>query len=292
MEPQRSRSYLTRTQRRVGFANRLVRTAWKLYKRGNPPLLYTPYKTQAIKYKRFPLAERMKRRGRGGARNGKRRRRGRLSGRRLVRYQPSIREKKFHDTSFASAAMGTTWGNLEDATQDCLNGIAQQFTESAHQGRNYFIHSITIHGWVTVSNIESATAPLDDLAAKIALYQDTATLKLQKDPSADIFDTGSTNNVLAFRKLQNVGQFKVLARRSFLLTRDNQSNEGAVNLFASGLRIKPWTIYKRFNPPMIVRTSGTDNTITSIEGNSLHLCGCASTTAVKIQYECRIRFTD
>ncbi len=201
-------------------------------------------------------------------------------------------EKKFVDTTRASAAFTTAWAILAPSggITNCLTCPGIGTGEEQRDGRTYTIHSIHVKGNVIMPAIESQAAPLDDLSYRIVLVWDTQT-NGGAITGTSVMDAGSTTDVNSFRNLQNSKRFIVLwdsGHRVF--RRTSQTNEGAVNLFACGQNINTFMINKSFKMGIKVRCIGTTADVASVSDNSFSLIGLAGSTALNITYESRCRF--
>ena len=203
-------------------------------------------------------------------------------------------ERKFVDADLSGIAFtSNTWSgaNLDPATNNQLNPVAQGDGESERDGRNYNMLSIHIKGYVHVDASEASVATFPDTLFRIALVLDTQTNGAQLDPT-NVF-TG-TNAIVAFRNLQYIKRFKVL--KDIMLCKDaTQTNEGGTNSFAHGIWRIPFEIHHEFKTPVQVNTTGTAATVSVVTDNSLHLIGTALqdgviTANTKIYYNSRLRF--
>ena len=200
-------------------------------------------------------------------------------------------ELKFADIETTADAFATTWSTMEDATFDSVSGVAQGNGESQRIGRKYAIHSIHIKCVVEQNGLESQTNPINDQTGRICLVWDKQTNGAQLT-ATDVMDGGQTDDMLAFRNLQHTARFQVLWDRTWKLNMNNQTNEGAANLFANGSVSTPIMKYnKYFNPPIKVICDGTTATIASISDNSLHIIGVATGTNPLLNMQIRIRYT-
>ncbi len=201
-------------------------------------------------------------------------------------------ENKFVDYNVATDTFVTGWsgGELDPGTVDTLTGVSQGTGESQRDGRVYHIKSIHIKGWVELSSTESVTSPLNEPLIRLILVWDTQTNAVQLNAEDVMLVIGASEDVNSFRNLQYSHRFIVLKDKLFKLNTSNQTNEGAINLFASGTVRAPIRWNKTFKKPIKVRCKGTTANVTDITDNSFHLIG-TSTTATKITYQSRMRFT-
>ncbi len=198
-------------------------------------------------------------------------------------------ENKFIDVELDATAFATTWSTMEPATEDALSAVAQGDGESNRDGRIYHINGIFIQGHFAMPASESNNAPVSDQECRIALVLDTQTNAAQLT-ATDVMDGGQTKDYHAFRNLQFTKRFRVLKDKKVVLNVEN-TNEGAINLFANKLVVKNFKINHTFKPPLRVICKGTTAVIASITDNSLHLIGVGSSTTSQLNYQCRLRFT-
>ncbi len=199
-------------------------------------------------------------------------------------------ENKFIDGEITATNFATTWGTLEDATTDALPIPAIGNTESTRIGRVYHINSIHLKGQLTMIASESTTAPLNDVHARVCVVWDTQTNGAQMT-ATDAMDGGQTLDVLSFRNLQFSKRFKILMDKTFIIRRNGQTNEGAINLFAAGSHISKWSFNKMFSVPVKVICSGTTGVVGSVTDHSFHVIGVATATNVLLEFQARTRFS-
>ncbi len=201
-------------------------------------------------------------------------------------------EVKFVDVESINDAFATTWATMEDATNDCVSGVAIGDTESSRDGRKYFIKSVHIRAVVHVVAAEANVNPRTDLRGRICLVWDTQTNGAQLT-ATDVMDGGQTDDTLAFRNLQHSKRFKVIWDKSWKLINFGQMAQGAINLFAiPATNTVIMQFHKVFPKPIPVVCTGTDATVTSISDNSLHIIGVANDTSALLNMQIRIRFLD
>lgn len=199
-------------------------------------------------------------------------------------------ETKFADTDFPAAALATSWAPAEDGTVLSLAGIAIGDTESTRDGRAAFIKSLHIHGSLSLDVKEAQTAPVDQVRARIVVVWDKQTNAAQLSANTVYLDNG-TAKVDNFRNLQHSTRYAILMDKTITL-KPSPINEGAVNAFASPKTIVNFTWNKTFPGAGIkVLHKLTTNVIAGITDNSFHMIAVADSTAAKLQYQVRCRFT-
>ncbi len=200
-------------------------------------------------------------------------------------------ELKFIDRELDGDNMAVAWTNHDPATVDCLSAVATGDGESDRDGRVYYIHSVHVNGRCGFSTQESVGAPISDPIYRILLVLDKQTNGAQLTPG-EVMETGFTEDVHAFRNMGFTQRFWVLKDVMFSMSMNNQTNEGSVNLFANGGRVRLWNMDHVFKIPLKVYCSNTTAVIASIENFSLHIVGFCTTTNTTITYISRVRFTE
>lgn len=201
-------------------------------------------------------------------------------------------ELKFLDTELTNTALATTWATYNPTGTGCTDSIsvpAVGTSESERIGRRYCIKSILIRGYLTVGEIESSASPVADQNARVIVYWDTQTNSAEAT-ATDIMDGGLTTDTLSWRNLQNSRRFIVLFDKLVTFRMDNQSNEGAINLFATGKRVIPFKFFKKFKEGIEVSCDNTTANVSSVSDSNIGVAGVASSTLVGIEYTSRIRF--
>ncbi len=202
-------------------------------------------------------------------------------------------ELKFVDFTVTNDAFTNVWtgGEMEDATALSISAIAQGDSPSSRDGRTATLISWKLNGFINIAAVESITTPLPDQIARICVVLDTQTNGAQLN-AEDVMDTiAATFDVNSMETLSRSKRFVILEDILLELHR-SQTNEGAINLFASGIHRTPFKIGGFFNPPIRVNHSGTAAAIASIVDNSIHVIGTATNAAVLLNYRSRVRFID
>ncbi len=200
-------------------------------------------------------------------------------------------ETKFVDSEVTPSSITTSWIVLNPTTKDCLTAVAQGTTESEHLGRTMYITSIHIKGLFIRSVLESSTIPVGAYQCRFVIVLDHDTKGAEVTPS-DVMDIGQSNDILAFRNLQHTSRLMVLKDKQFVIN-PTASNEGAVNLFATGEVRRVFKFNYTFKQPIRVLFSGTTAVVGSIVDNSIHfLVVCSENGAGTCEYQCRVRFKD
>ncbi len=200
-------------------------------------------------------------------------------------------EKKFVDSEVTASAITTSWIVLNPTTRDCLTAVAQGTTESEHLGRTCYITSLHLKGIFIRSTLESSTVPVGAYQCRFVIVLDTDTKGAEVTPS-DVMDTGQVNDILAFRNLQHTSRLRVLKDKQFVIN-PSATNEGSINLFATGEMRRTFKFNYTFKTPLRVLFSGTTAVVGSIVDNSIHFLVIASENgAGTCEYQCRMRFKD
>lgn len=199
-------------------------------------------------------------------------------------------ELKFHDaTKAATNIVGAiAGGELDPATADCINGIAQGDGESQRDGRKYLMKSVQVNGVITRAVDEDLANVPGHMAGWVALVLDTQTNLAQLN-AEDVY-TGNENEV-PFRNLQFSSRFKVLAYKVITFDAPQVGTDGT-NTMSSGGQVRHFHWNVPLDIPVI--TTGTGATVSSISDNSLHVIGSASLSTapnqVALTYNSRVRF--
>lgn len=201
-------------------------------------------------------------------------------------------EYKFLDSELTPTTLSTTtWGAHNPTAGGSVNTIscpAIGDTESSRDGKNYAITSVHVKGIFHFILSEAVANPIPEVQARVLIYWDKQT-NATEATATDIMDGGGTNDVLAFRNLQQSTRFQVLFDKVITLRPHNLSE--ALNSFSTGLRRFPWTFNKRFKTPIRVNCVGTTANVSSVSDNNLGIIACADTANwVQIEYQARVRF--
>lgn len=186
------------------------------------------------------------------------------------------------ETSFVASNAG---GELDPATNNCLNAVAQGTTQNQRDGQSYHIKSVNVRGSIYRKSTADATAAWNYTTGWIALVLDTQSNGAQLN-SEDVYTSVGLPSQ-SFRNLQYAPRFRVLKYFEFNFDSPNMSFDGT-NIERGG-QVVPFNFYvKNLNIP--VRCTDTGATVADIQDNSLHIIGAASDTSPYISYESRVRF--
>ncbi len=203
-------------------------------------------------------------------------------------------ENKFVDTTVTDDPFTTIWagGEMEDGTMLGLGIPSQGTGESQRDGRVYTLKSLHIKGYLEQPPVESNATPQGDQLARLALVWDTQTNGAQMNAEDCMLTVGAPDDVNSFRNLQFSHRFIVLKDKTFRVNVANSGmNEGAANLFASGLTRIPFKMNKTFKKGIKIRCKGTGGIIADVTDNSFHLIGTSTSAAITLTYEVRARFS-
>lgn len=200
-------------------------------------------------------------------------------------------EKKFIDAHKTETALAATWTSVQPSSgvTDCISCPAQGDGESNRDGRVYYIHSIYVHGKVIKPAQESAAAPTGTQRVRVAMVLDKQT-NAAGVTATNVMDNTASDQIMAFRNLQLVSRFQVLKQKTMYINPEIV-NEGAVNLFANGVREIPFNFSYKFKTPLKVVCVGTTADVASVTDNSISIIAVANSTSDTIQYDTRCRFT-
>ncbi len=201
-------------------------------------------------------------------------------------------EKKFVDSLSTSTAFTTAWAILAPTAgiTNCISAPGIGTSESERDGRVFTLMSVHVRMTITGDTLESQAAPIVPLNYRVCLVWDTQTNGAAVTGTS-VMDAGATNDLDAFRNLQNSKRFIILGDTGHMTLQRPNTNEGAINLFATAPDIVHVSFNKSFKMGIKVRAIGTTADVASISDNSFSLIGIASSTACSYTFETRCRFT-
>lgn len=185
-------------------------------------------------------------------------------------------ELKFLDTaiSLANIAVGT------GALSGSLVVIPQADTESGRDGRQVIVKKLSIKGHVITD-----AAVLGQERVRILLIQDKQT----NGALGTIENILETNDINAFRNLENIHRFVVLKDMQVRMP-PKQINTAATT---SMIQCVPFSINTNLNIPIDYDSSATTGAIATQRSNGLFLIALTfNTNQSDITATCRIRFQD
>ncbi len=202
-------------------------------------------------------------------------------------------ENKFVDYERTAIAVSDTIAGAEvdPATTNCLNAVAQGDGESQRDGRRYKMNSLHIRGEFQ-QDLSAAATVKPGQVYRLAIVIDKQTNGAQMN-AEDCFKAtagGSGFDIYNFRNLQFSGRFLVLYDKMMTINPTAAAGDGAVNDTPAFKR----TFNLNFKIPeavSIVDTNGTTALVSVITDNSIHVLAWTSSNATaKIRYESRVRF--
>jgi len=204
-------------------------------------------------------------------------------------------EKKFFDTFKATTVIHNptdcTGCELDPATDNCLNGVAQGDGESNRDGKNYVIKSLHFNGRVVTNSQPNKTLGWIPPSVFIAIVLDTQTNGAQLN-SEDVYTNpagSSANNSCLQRQLQYSSRFRVLKTWKIDFNDPSMAYDGT-NMEACGQSRSIEAHLDNLN--IKVGCSATTGTVAAITDNSLHVVGFSTngTETCNLTYTSRIRF--
>lgn len=201
-------------------------------------------------------------------------------------------ERKFLDSSKTlttlPAPADCSGAELDPATTNQLNAVAQGDGESNRDGKNYVIKSIHFRGVIREPAQTNQVATDVISTYFVAIVQDTQTNAAQLN-SEDVFTNPGASSSFAtspLRNLQYSKRFKVLKWWRGSLPVPSVTYDGT-NVEQTGTE----KLLQCDIPCNIrVNTKGTSANVTDIVDNSLHVIGFSSQATAQLGYNCRIRF--
>ena len=213
-------------------------------------------------------------------------------------------EMKYFDTERTATSVSNagTWNTsmLDPATVNTLFAPAVGSAINQRIGREVKVHKIKIRGAVQVTAQSGESTADAATQLRLILVQDTQTnaaqmtgnLLMTNAPSA-----ASIGSVNSFQSLANVGRFRVLKDKQFVMMNPNMANDTQATggLVQQGL-IKTFKMTYTPKVPISVRFNATNGgTIADIVDNSFHVMGLAATgadLAPSLAYICRVSYKE
>lgn len=175
---------------------------------------------------------------------------------------------------------------LDDATNKCLNPVAQGVGQSQRDGRQYIMKSIQVKGSVSCAlRADSADAAIGGVT-RVVLVMDKQTNGVQFN-AEDVLDETIVNPIDAWRKLEFSKRFDILAEKTMTMHYTNSATDGSNTGSYAGVT-KHFSFFKKLNVKVNCTTTGA--TIAAISDNSLHLFAFGFVASTNISWSSRLRF--
>ncbi len=205
-------------------------------------------------------------------------------------------ELKFFDSSNTDRALTAptdmSGGEANPSATVSLSSIAQGDGQSQRDGRRVTFHSLYVNGVINVPIQTNQTASEEQGVVFIALVLDHQTNgslmsseSVYSNPSAS-----ALTNCVPFRNLAQTKRFTVLKTWRRAIQVPFAVFDGT-NIEQYGKTV-PFSIYHKFNTPIIATYTGTDGTISTQVDNSLHLIAFVTNADAgqSLSYQSRLRF--
>jgi len=205
-------------------------------------------------------------------------------------------EKKFYDTALADTALtneaACANGEKDPSATSMISTPAQGDTEQNRDGKQIACLYVEINGSINFFGQESATAPVVDRGAFVAIVLDTQSNGAQLN-SEDVFKNTSGDQTLGIDIMRNLlfgKRFRILKQSKFQVP-PTISSYAANTIDTSG-----HTVHFRWFIPLkglkINFNGGTTASIANVIDNSIHIIAFKSETAetVNLGYNARLRF--
>ena len=203
-------------------------------------------------------------------------------------------ELKFFDSARGALSISATGtlvgGEVDPATEDCLNAVQIGDGEESRDGRKITMKSIEINGVVEFAVQENQTTGSESNIIMIALVLDTQTNNAQLR-SQDVFiNHGAIASFapLVFPNLQFKKRFRILQTKYITMQDPNMGSTGA-NFDQNG-KIVHFMMKRSFNIETIFSDSA--GTVADTVDNSLHMIAFTNSLNLvcQIRYNSRLRF--
>ncbi len=198
-------------------------------------------------------------------------------------------ETKFVDFERPITTIASTWagGELDEATALAVSAIAQGDGESNRDGRKANLLSVHLKGFIRIASQEAQANPVFGGIVRLILVLDKQTNGAQLN--AEDVVTVTTQDINAWRNLQNSQRFRILKDQRFDMSVSNMSTFQA-NDFSTSQQEVPFEFHVVFKKPIVVNHTGTTAVVASIADNSIHLIGMSTLAIHQISYVSRVRF--
>ncbi len=198
-------------------------------------------------------------------------------------------ENKFVDHELGVTTLASAWAGaeLDEGTALALSAIAQGDGESNRDGRKANLLSVHIKGFLRIISQEAVGNPVFGGIIRLILVMDKQTNGAQLN--AEDVVTVTTQDINAWRNLQNSQRFRILKDQRFDMSVTNMSTF-QVNDFSTSQQEVPFEFHVVFKKPIVVNHTGTTAVVASIADNSLHLIGISTLGIHQISYVSRVRF--
>lgn len=211
-------------------------------------------------------------------------------------YRPELEdeagEQKFTDTEQVATALSAVWAVYHPTDMGCLSAVAQGDGQSNFDGREYHITSYSMNGTFIFSALEAQSLSNGGKTylVRCIIGVDTQTNGAEVVP-ADVVDTGSTNDLFAFRNLQTGNRFRILKDTLYKIQPRVTDESDGPNTYAWGNARCLLNFRHIFKKPLKVVTSGTTAVVANLPRNSLFLIAISNVNGVgSIEYRSRMRF--
>lgn len=204
-------------------------------------------------------------------------------------------ENKFLDqTKTGTAVVSTLAGaEVDPASTNCINAIAQGDGESNRDGRRYVITGVHVRGSVYRQNRNNQSEVGDANFVTVALVLDTQTNGTQLS-SEDVFTVPAGGSpALSFNNLKYSQRFRVLWKKTMVVPAGYPTWNGTADQLETGGTAVTFSIDKELH--IDVNCLGTAADVSDIVDNSLHMIAFADTSGsnnngIEIIYNSRVRF--
>ncbi len=205
-------------------------------------------------------------------------------------------ELKFLDAELTTTNITAAWTPLNPTGTGCTDSLsvpAQGNGEEQRDGRVYTMDTIMVRGVLRQPSVEANGTPAVQNRVRVIMYLDKQT-NSSEAVATDIMDAGATDDIVAFRNLQNSHRFRVLADKTYTFRALGNMNEGGANLFAIGQQQISFKFYHKFKGGLRVQTDGTTANVSSVTDNNVGIAAImevgGGAVATTISYTSRLRF--
>lgn len=209
-----------------------------------------------------------------------------------------VSERKYYDTTLNGGTISSVVSNWLGAENDPVNidtlfAPIQGNDISDREGRNCYVHNITVRGSIKSDDQTAQTLVDANQIFRIILVLDKQTNGAKME-AEDLITSGSgAPSLYDFQNTANFGRFQILKDRII----EHQPCNIAGNTsgtFWQGSQRKHFKLKHTFNPPLRICFNSTNGgTVSDIVDNSFHIiCGKESANiGANLYYQSRVSFT-
>ncbi len=190
------------------------------------------------------------------------------------------------ELKFFDASTSNTTTNAWVMTLSNVCSPAEGTGDQTRIGSKINIMTFNLRAKLSVGVTESQTVPQPEVITRIIVgisHQGGTVV------TTDVVDTGATTDLLAYRNMDQVGDFTIL-KDFYMKVEPWVTNEGAINLFATGVRESDVITYSKHWKLGLQKTFAAGTTTAT--KNGIFIMVISNSTGATLVLELRTRYTD